>query len=144
MQWKKGKNLGFSTAPAAELYLPVDPARDAPNVETQEKNRDSLLNRTRRLIQLKHSEPALAAYAEFIPLYAKKNAYPFIYARALGKDVVLVVLNPAEKESSAEFTVNVPVSKRTLLAGKDMKITEAEGMVSVIAPGRTYAIYKLA
>ncbi|HQT92386.1 MAG TPA: alpha-amylase family glycosyl hydrolase, partial [Candidatus Kryptobacter bacterium] len=26
MQWKKGKNLGFSTAPAAELYLPVDPA----------------------------------------------------------------------------------------------------------------------
>ncbi len=144
MQWKKGKNLGFSTAPAAELYLPVDPAQDAPNVEAQEKNPDSLLNRTRRLIQLKHSEPALAAYAEFVPLYAKKNAYPFIYARALGKDLVLVILNPAEKESSAEFTVNVPVSKRTLLAGKEMKIAETEGKVSVTVPGRTYAIYKLA
>jgi glycosidase len=144
MQWKKGKNLGFSTAPAADLYLPVDPDQDAPNVESQEKNPDSLLNRTRRLIQLKHSEPALAAYAEFVPLYANKDAYPFIYARALGSDVVLVILNPAERESSAEFTLNVPVSKRTLLAGKEVKIAEAEGRVSVNVPGRTYAIYKLA
>ncbi|HQT92387.1 MAG TPA: hypothetical protein PL001_10220, partial [Candidatus Kryptobacter bacterium] len=94
--------------------------------------------------QLKHSEPALAAYAEFVPLYAKKDAYPFIYARALGNDVVLVILNPAEKESNAEFTMNVSVSKRTLLAGKEMEITEAEGGISVNVPGRTYAIYRLA
>ena len=49
MQWSAGKNLGFSSGDAANLYLPVDPAPDAPNVAAQEKNPNSLLNKTRRL-----------------------------------------------------------------------------------------------
>lgn len=144
MQWGKGENLGFSTASAADLYLPVDPAADAPVVESQENDPHSLLNRTRRLIRLKHDEPALAAYAEFVPLYAKKNAYPFVYARAKDKDVILVILNPADRSSRAEFTMNVPVSSRTLLAGKELAMKTENGRVSVVVPGRTYAIYKLA
>jgi maltose alpha-D-glucosyltransferase/alpha-amylase len=143
MQWTKGKNLGFSTASAEKLYLPVDPAEDAPTVEANENNSGSLLHRTRKLIQLKHTEPALAAYAEFVPLYAKKNTYPFIYARAKDKDAVIVILNPSGKESSAEFSLNIPFSKLTLLAGKEVKVTKDVTKISVIVPKQTYAIYKL-
>lgn len=143
MQWKKGKNLGFSTAAAARLYLPVDPSPDAPCVEAQERDPDSLLNKTRKLIRLKHTEPALASYAEFVPLFARKNEYPFIYARAKDSDVVLVILNPAGREARAEFEVNVSVANRTLLAGTDLKVAEEGHRVSVVVPGRTYAIYKL-
>ena len=143
MQWTKGKNLGFSTASPEKLYLPVDPAEDAPTVEANENNPGSLLHRTRKLIQLKHTEPALAAYAEFVPLFAKKNTYPFIYARAKDKDAVIVILNPSGKESSAEFSLNIPFSKLTLLAGKEVKVTKDVTKISVVVPKQTYAIYKL-
>ncbi len=143
MQWTGGKNLGFSTAPKEKLYLPVDPAPDAPTVEANEKNPNSLLNKTRALIKLRHTESALTAYAEFVPLYAQKDAYPFVYARAKDHDVVLVVLNPSGMESKAEFDLNVPYSNLKLLAGTEMKVTRQGSAVSVVAPGITYAIYKL-
>jgi len=143
MQWSNGKNLGFSSAPGEKLYLPVDPAHDAPTVEAQEKNPDSLLNRTRALIKLKQSEPALAAYAEFIPLYARENTYPFVYARAKDKNVVLVILNPSGTEAKAEFPLNIPASHLALLAGKSVALDWSNGSAAVTIPGRTYAIYRL-
>lgn len=53
MQWAPGKNLGFSTAEMEKNYLPVDDAIDAPTVANQEKEQNLLLNRIRKLIQLK-------------------------------------------------------------------------------------------
>ena len=145
MQWTPGKNLGFSTADPSKLYLPVDPAPDAPNVADQENDPNSLLNRTRALIALRHSEPALANYAEFVPIYAEKNAYPFVYARAAGKDVVLVMLNPRAEASQATFNVNVPFKKTKLLAGDkfDVKRDKKTGNVTIDMPGQSYAIVKL-
>ena len=118
MQWTPGRNLGFSEAAAEKLYLPVDPAADAPNVEAQEKAPDSLLNRVRRLIQLKKTEKALAAYAEFVPVYAKPDTYPFVYARANGDDAVLVILNPAERPAEARFRLEPVARDHRLLAGR--------------------------
>ena len=145
MQWTPGKNLGFSTADASKLYLPVDPASDAPNVQTQEADPNSLLNRTRQLIALRHREPALANYAEFVPIYAEENAYPFVYARAAGKDVVLVMLNPRAEASTATFNVNVSFKKTKLLMGDkfDVKRDRKTGDVTVNMPGQSYAIIKL-
>ncbi|HEY4788993.1 MAG TPA: alpha-amylase family glycosyl hydrolase [Bacteroidales bacterium] len=143
MQWTSGKNLGFSTASPEKLYLPVDTAKDAPNVETEEKDPNSLLSHTRKLIALKHTEPALANYAEFVPLFAKENTYPFIYARAKDKDVVLVMLNPSGKEVSADFDLNVAYPKTKLLAGKNLKLSKKGQRVSVVMPGQTYSIVKL-
>ena len=143
MQWRKGINLGFSTAPAERLYLPVDPADDAPVVESQEHNPDSLLNRTRRLIQLRHGEPALAAYAEFVPLYAREGKYPLIYARAKDNNVILVVLNPAGRSAEATFDLNLRFTRLSLLAGKELDVTNRNGTVSLSVPGRTYALYRL-
>jgi maltose alpha-D-glucosyltransferase/alpha-amylase len=143
MQWAPGKNLGFSGAAQEELYLPVDPASDAPTVADQENDPNSLLNRTRRLITLRQTEPALKAYAEFVPLYAKENTYPFIYARAKDKDAVLVFLNPAGAETVAEFSVSPHWEELQLLAGKELKISREGNHVHVHMPGQSYAVYKM-
>ncbi len=142
MQWTGGPNLGFSTAAPAKLYLPVDKAAVAPNVAAQENDPDSLLNRTRRLIKLKHTEPALTAYAEFTPLYAKENTYPLVYARASGDNVLLIVLNPAARAETAEFAFTHG-SKLTLLAGKPVTVTPGAGHLKLTVPGQTYAIYRV-
>jgi glycosidase len=143
MQWSPEKNLGFSTAAPEKLYLPVDTAGDAPTVAEQEIDSLSLLNRTRRLISLKHTEPALAAYAEFVPLYASENAYPFVYARAKDKDVVLVFLNPSGAETQAEFTLPLDYSELKLLAGKEIALNKEGNNMKVQMPGQSYAIYKV-
>ncbi len=148
MQWSSGKNLGFSSCEAEALYLPVDPSPDAPNVEDQQNNPNSLLNRTRRLIALHHSEPALANYAEFVPLYpgpSDASPYPFVYARAADKDVVLVMLNPRAEASDATFKVNTKFRRTTLLAGDKFPLTHNKktGDVTIHMPGTSYAIVKL-
>jgi maltose alpha-D-glucosyltransferase/alpha-amylase len=142
MQWTGGKNLGFSTAKSSQLYLPVDSASDAPNVVAEEKDPNSLLNRVRKLIQLKHTEPALAAYAEFVPLYAKENTYPFVYARASGEETLLVILNPAASAASAEFSFPVEYQKLKLLSGKEVQVTKEGQTLKIEVPGQTYAIYQ--
>jgi glycosidase len=143
MQWTPGPNLGFSDAPAEKLYLPVDPAPDAPTVEDQEKDPASLLNRVRRLIRLKKEQKALKAYAEFVPVYAKPNAYPFVYARANGDAAVLVILNPAARVAEARFTVAPAASDHRLLAGRPVEMDYENGRYHVTVPGRSYAIYAL-
>jgi maltose alpha-D-glucosyltransferase/alpha-amylase len=143
MQWSSGKNLGFSGADAGQLYLPVDSAADAPNVADQEADPHSLLNRVRRLIQLRKSTKALSAYAEFVPVYAKKSVYPFIYARANGDETVLVILNPAERNAEAVFTLKPSYAQSTLLAGREAQITLGQSGCQVISPGRSYSIYRL-
>lgn len=144
MQWAPGANLGFSTATPEQLYLPVDAAPDAPTVAAQEEDPASLLNRTRHLIQLKHTEPALAAYAEFVPLYAEPNTYPFVFARASGKSVLLLVFNPAARPVSAEFAFVVPHEGFELLAGKVATLREDKpGSLHLEIPGQCYAIYRV-
>ena len=152
MQWTSGKNLGFSTGDASKLYLPVDPSPDAPNVAAQEKNPKSLLNQTRRLIALRHSEPALANYAEFVPVYPtattqqpSPNVYPFVYARAAGNDVVLVMLNPRAEASAATFPLNVKFKKTKLLIGDKFPISQNKkaGSMTIQMPATSYAVVKL-
>jgi glycosidase len=143
MQWSSGKNLGFSTADAEKLYLPVDPADDAPNVADQEQDPNSLLNRVKKLIRLRKQQKALAAYAEFVPVYAKENTYPFIYARANGEEMILVALNPVARETVATFSLKPAIKKFTLLAGTDVKVKTLNNRYQLAMPGQSYAIYKI-
>ena len=143
MQWASGKNLGFSAAESEKLYLPVDSASDAPTVQVQEKDQNSLLNRVRQLIHLKKTEPALAAYAEFVPVVAKENTYPLAFIRAADKQVLLAVFNPAARTEKAEFTLNITAKGFERLAGDPMKISQQEGNYTLVAPGVSYAIYRL-
>ncbi len=143
MQWSSGENMGFSDARPEQLYLPVDTAADAPNVDDQENDPNSLLHRVRSLINLRKKEACLAAYAEFVPVYAKENTYPFIFARAAGKETILAVFNPADREEEAEFQLNIEARKLTLIAGKAIDIQYNNSTYSLKIPGITYAIYKL-
>ena len=143
MQWTPGRNRGFSEADADDLYLPVDPADDAPNVADQENDPDSLLNRVRRLIALKKNENALTAYANFVPVYAKPDTYPFVYARANGDDVVLVMLNPEARESKAAFSLRPVARDHELLAGTAPAMEYANGDYQIVMPGQSYAIFRL-
>lgn len=143
MQWTSGKNDGFSTADPEKLYLPVDTSADAPNVEDQEKDPESLLNRVKKLIALRKHEKALTAYAEFVPVYAKENTYPFIYARANGDAKLLVFLNPAARNTEAAFTIQPGIKHMKRIAGTELIFQQTGEKVRVAMPGQTYAIYKI-
>lgn len=143
MQWNSGKNLGFSTSDLKDLYLPVDSADDAPNVEDQEKNPNSLLNKVKELIQLKKNESALAAYSEFVPVYAKENQYPFIFARAADDEIIIAVFNPAAREEAAEFTLNIDSGKFSLLYGDEATISVTGNKYNLKIGAQSYSIYKL-
>ena len=94
MQWNAGKNLGFSGAPAEDLYLPVDPSDDAPTVEAQAADPSSLLNTLKSLTALRHATEDLQADADFESLYAEDTEPLFLYRRG---DLILGV-NPSSKE----------------------------------------------
>ena len=98
MQWDGSRNLGFSTGCADALYLPVDPAADAPTVAAQENDPASLLNTVRALLKLRHSEEDLQADAPFEVICAEKGR-PFVYRRG---NLVLAV-NPAGEAASADI-----------------------------------------
>jgi maltose alpha-D-glucosyltransferase/alpha-amylase len=143
MQWTSGTNKGFSSVAPDKLYLPVDTAADAPNVADQEKDPNSLLNKVRNLIQLRKREKALAAYAEFVAVYAKENTYPFIYARANGDEKILVVLNPADRSAEAEFGLKPVIKNFELLAGTESEVELQKENVRITIPGQSYSLYKI-
>ena len=96
MQWDSGKNLGFSTGCADSLYLPVDPAPDAPTVAAQERDPDSLLHRVRSLLALRAAQPALRDNDNFAVLCAGKGL-PFVWRRG----PLVLAVNPAPREAAA-------------------------------------------
>ncbi len=101
MQWGDGKNHGFSTSDTP--YLPVDDSMDAPTVEEQKNDENSLLNYTKKLIKIRRDNKDLHAAEGFEILEA---GYPLVYKR--GK--IVVVINP--KDDSV--TVNVDGAKECI------------------------------
>ncbi|HCI74600.1 MAG TPA: glycosylase [Lachnospiraceae bacterium] len=97
MQWSREKNLGFSDADAACLYLPVDPAQDAPVVSEMMQDADSLLGTVRSILALRHKEEDLQGQPNLEVLYQKKGELPFVYRR--GNRICAV--NPSSKTVSA-------------------------------------------
>ncbi len=122
MQWNSGKNLGFSEAEADQLYLPVDPADDAPTVEAQEKDPASLLATVKELLALRHKEEDLQADAEFEPIVTDAGK-PFVYRRGS----LLLAVNP--NGSAAECTL--PRSGEVIYSIGEGKV---EGNALTLAP----------
>ena len=92
MQWDDGANLGFSRAAAEALYLPVDPAEDAPTVERAMANKDSLWHTIRSVLTLRADEPALHAYSGFDVLHGEGRAFAF--SRSRGDERIVIAVNP--------------------------------------------------
>ncbi len=131
MQWNNGVNRGFSNAPADMLYLPVDESEDAPTVEDQEKDEDSLLGSVRKILSFRMETGDFDADSDFAVLHAGECG-PFVYKR--GSHVCIV--NPSSRELAVEdgFLVD---KKPVFVIGSTLK----EGASVIIAPG-SFAIYK--
>jgi len=103
MQWKQGVGMGFSTAPAASFYLPVDTDPAAPSVEAQEQDSASLLNTVKALIRLRRSEANLNAQPNLEILYAGENGKrSFIYRRGS----CIIAVNPGASAEEIPVTTN--------------------------------------
>ena len=111
MQWTEGKNLGFSEGCPDALYLPVDPASDAPTVETQEKDPESLLNTVRAILALRHREKDLQADSEFKVVSAEPGR-PVVYRRG----ELLLAVNAAGE--AMEVNVDTQVKQPIFVLGE--------------------------
>jgi glycosidase len=92
------------------LYLPIDSDESRPNVATEENDPSSMLNFTRALLKLRREHPALANAADFQPLSAKKNKYPFVYLRVAGAERIIVAINPAERACTVTLREMIKLS----------------------------------
>lgn len=101
MQWEKKEGFGFTSA--KKSYIPFDKSEDAPSVEEQSVNSDSLLAAVKELLALRAAHKALQSFGEFVPVFAQKERYPFAYERRAAGENILVVLNPADREAYAAF-----------------------------------------
>lgn len=93
MQWRDGKNHGFSESD--NPYLPTDSRPGAPTVENQINDEDSLLYFVKSLIKLHREEPAFYAESGFNILLAD---YPFVYERFYNDERILIAINPSGKQ----------------------------------------------
>ena len=109
MQWSAAPNAGFSTAPAEKLYLPIDPSPTRPNVAAQERDPNSMLHFTRKLLSLRKKYPALGNVGGFEVVFAEPDQYPFVYLRSNGTQRMIVAINPSDR------SVHVPLPQWTKL-----------------------------
>lgn len=105
MQWSITKNLGFLNAKTSELWLVPDTEANALNVFEQEKNVNSLLNKTKKIIYTRNNHLALEADADFSILYAEKNKYPFVFLRQKGAEKLFIALNPSGKNVEIQLSI---------------------------------------
>jgi maltose alpha-D-glucosyltransferase / alpha-amylase len=116
MQWTPDRNAGFSRCDPNRIYLPV--IADATygyqgiNVEAQINNTSSLLNWTRRMLEVRGQHRAFG-FGEFVEL-GSSNPSMLSYLRRWGDDVLLCVNNlsrfpqPVELDLS-EYRERTPI-----------------------------------
>lgn len=97
MQWSKGVNGDFSSAPSRMLYMAMDPDTDRPDAESQMAQEDSLYHWIQRLIVLRKAYPCFGndGYAEFVK--AEKGCSPIVLKREKEGSCGYVVLNPFDQ-----------------------------------------------
>ncbi len=108
MQWSGGVNAGFSTADPERLWLPLVAnslyGYQAVNVESQQRNPTSLLNWTRRLIEVRRSTAVFGRGS--IVFLKPANHRVLAFTRSLGRETVLVVCNLAGTAQVAELDMS--------------------------------------
>ena len=107
MQWKPNKyaNAGFSQAQPEQLYLPIDITPDAPNVETQEQDKSSLLNTVKSLLRLRNSEADLRSQSNLEILHnpePNSGDRSFIYRRGS----CIIAVNPGANDANVPIIIS--------------------------------------
>jgi maltose alpha-D-glucosyltransferase/alpha-amylase len=108
MQWNSGWNAGFSMADPERLWLPLISnalyGYQAVNVESQQRNPTSLLNWTRRLIEVRRSTHVFGRGT--IEFLKPANHRVLAFTRTLGRERVLVVNNLAGTAQAVELDLS--------------------------------------
>jgi maltose alpha-D-glucosyltransferase/alpha-amylase len=108
MQWNGGLNAGFSTADPERLWLPVISnalyGYQAVNVESQERNSTSLLNWTRRLIEVRRRARVFGRGS--IEFLEPANHRVLAFTRTFGRETVLAVSNLAGTAQAVELDLS--------------------------------------
>ncbi|HUI61937.1 MAG TPA: maltose alpha-D-glucosyltransferase [Steroidobacteraceae bacterium] len=116
MQWSPDRNAGFSRADPQQLYLPpiMDPiyGYEAVNVEAQTRDRSSLLNWMKRMLQVRKGSQAFGRGT--LRFIRPGNRKVLVYLREHGADAILCVCNLARSAQPvevdlAEFKGAVPI-----------------------------------
>ncbi len=128
MQWDNSVNAGFSEADPKELYLPIDPDADFPNVQNQKEDPSSLYSMVKNIIALRHANPDLWADTSFEVINAVKGT-PFVYARG----ALTIVINPSKKTGM--------IDQRILEGKKEIfTVGKADAATGEIEP-QTFAVF---
>jgi alpha-glucosidase len=101
MQWNNSPNAGFSKATP---WLPVPASYKTHNVESEEKDPNSVLEFYKHLLALRHSEPALLD-GDYIPLN-QDNPNVLSYLRSYKHSTILIVLNMSAVQQKVRFDLS--------------------------------------
>jgi maltose alpha-D-glucosyltransferase/alpha-amylase len=108
MPWNGGFNAGFSSADPERLWLPLISnalyGYQTVNVESQQRNPTSLLNWTRRLIQVRRSTSVFGRGS--IEFLKPANHRVLAFTRTLGRETVLAVNNLAGTAQAVELDLS--------------------------------------
>jgi maltose alpha-D-glucosyltransferase/alpha-amylase len=122
MQWSPDRNAGFSRADPQQLFLPpiMDPiyGYEAVNVEAQTRDRSSLLNWMKRMLQVRKTSQAFGRGT--LRFIRPGNRKVLVYLRTHGSDTILCIVNLARSAQPVE-----------------VDLTEFKGAVPIELLGRT-------
>jgi maltose alpha-D-glucosyltransferase/alpha-amylase len=105
MQWSPDRNAGFSRTDPQRLFLPpiMDPiyGYEAVNVEAQTRDRSSLLNWMRRMLQTRKQSQAFGRGT--LKFIRPGNRKVLVYLREYGDDAILCVANLSRSAQPVEL-----------------------------------------
>ena len=101
MQWDASRNAGFSTAD--RTWLPVPPNYVRVNASAEARDADSILNFYKRLIALRHNEPALRDGSYVAVNREDEHVLSFLRKNPGAGDSVLVALNMSAEAQTMSF-----------------------------------------
>lgn len=143
MQWNNTECAGFSTAPADKLYLPVFTDGGKLTVEAQEKDPNSVLNFTRKLIRLRHDHPALANDGDWETISDPDKPYPWIYKREANGEKYIIAVNPGNAKASAIIDAGAKQNLQPLLVNGKASVKPGKKGLTVNLDGISSAIFKV-
>jgi oligo-1,6-glucosidase len=114
MQWDASPQAGFTTG---EPWIPVNPNHTEINAAAAVADPDSVFHHYRKLIELRHTEPAVA-YGDFTMLL-DEDPQVYAYTRQYEGTELLVVVNVSGEPASA---AGIPDT----WAGAELVLTNAE------------------
>jgi alpha-glucosidase len=132
MQWDASPNAGFCP-PVVEPWLPLADDSAERNVIAQREDRTSLLNLTRRLLELRRLKPAL-----FVGDYARLEAPDGVFAyarRAAGGATMLVALNftdgscPLTLPAEARVVLSTDLQREQELVRSSVQLAPNQGLL---------------